>query len=116
MSVKPSRSRKKPARDARKGSRQLLLFAGSVATNFRQDGQRLLRFPHHFLQGCTNRTKQEVATELIEVLVALVRVVSRVRMTQAQDDPTLAALLTPAHAVLERLTDVAALNEDISLN
>ena len=57
----------------------------------------------------------EVDIELIEVLVALVRVVSRMRMLQAQDDPSSAALLTRARAVLARLTDVAALNEDISL-
>lgn len=57
----------------------------------------------------------EVDIELIEVLVALVLVVSRMRMLQAQDDPSSAALLTRAHAVLARLTDVAALNEDISL-
>ena len=42
----------------------------------------------------------EVDIELIEVLVALVRVVSRMRMLQAQDDPSSAALLTRAHAVV----------------
>lgn len=53
--------------------------------------------------------------ELIEVLVSLVRIVSRMRMLQVQDDPMIAALLIRATAVLERLTDVATLNEDINL-
>ena len=62
-----------------------------------------------------NSDDDKVDTELIEVLAALVRVVSRVLlMTQAQDDPTLAALLTRAYAVLERLTDVSTL-KDIQL-
>jgi hypothetical protein len=44
--------------------------------------------------------------ELVDVLIDLVRIASRVRVLEARDDPVLAALLTRAHAVLERLTDV----------
>lgn len=53
-------------------------------------------------------------SELIEVLVTLVRIVSRMRMLQAQDDPTIAALLARAHVVLSKLTDITKLNEPIT--
>jgi hypothetical protein len=54
--------------------------------------------------------------ELVDCMCSLVRVVSRMHVLKAFDDPSLAALLARSHAVLERLTDVDALNEPISFN
>jgi hypothetical protein len=58
---------------------------------------------------------EDFHSELVDVLIDLVRIASRVRVLEARDNPQLTTLLTRAHAVLERLTDVEDLSEDIRI-
>jgi hypothetical protein len=65
--------------------------------------------------SATDNNDDDFQTELTEVLLELTKIVSRMRMLQAQDDPKLAALLVRSNAVLERLTTAGSIFEPIRI-